>query len=89
MAVSEGEFGDEVSHHLPFYGCSRVVLYVKLAKLHCPQSPIAHKAILPATSGLLMALLKGLSVKTTMVCAWKYGLSFRVAVINTKANFSI
>ena len=83
MAVSEGEFGDEVSHYLPFYGCSWAVLYVKLAKLHCP------KAILPATSGLLMALLKGLSVKTTMVCAWKYGLSFRAAVINAKANFSI
>ena len=38
LAVLEGEFGDEVSHYLPFYSCSRMVLYVKLAKLHCLQS---------------------------------------------------
>ena len=52
-------------------------------------SSIAYKAILPAASGLLIAFLKDLSIKTTMVCAWKYGLSFRAAIINAKANFSI
>ena len=52
-------------------------------------SLIAHKAILPATSGLLITLFKGWSVRTTIVWAWKYGLSFRAAVISAKANFSI
>ena len=52
-------------------------------------SSTAYKVILPADSGLLIAFLKGLSVKTTMVCAWKYCLSFYAAVINAKANFSI
>ena len=52
-------------------------------------SSIAHKAILPATSRLLIALFKGWSIRTTIVWAWKYGLSFRAAVISAKANFSI
>ena len=52
-------------------------------------SLIAYKAILPAASGLLMALFKGWSVKTMMVWAWKYGLSFRAAVTSANANFSI
>ena len=52
-------------------------------------SSIAHKAILPAASGLLIALFKGWSDRTMMVWAWKYGLSFRVAVTSAKANFSI
>ena len=52
-------------------------------------SSIAHKAILPAVSRLLMALFKGWSVKTMMVWAWKYDLSFRTAVTSAKANFSI
>ena len=52
-------------------------------------SSIAYKAILPAASGLLIALFKGWSVKTMMVWAWKYGLSFRAAVTSAKANFSI
>ena len=52
-------------------------------------SSIAHKAIRLAASGLLIALLKGRSVKTMMVCAWKYGLSFRAAITSAKANFSI
>ena len=52
-------------------------------------SSIAHKAILPAASGLLMALFKGYSVKTMMVWAWKYNLSFRTAITSAKANFSI
>ena len=51
-------------------------------------SSIAYKAILSAASGLLIALFKGWSVRTTIVWAWKYGLSFRAAVINAKANFS-
>ena len=50
---------------------------------------ITHKAICSATSGLLMALLKGWSVKTMIVYAWKYGLSFRVIVTSANANFSI
>ena len=49
----------------------------------------AHKAIRPAALGLFMALLNGLSVRTTIVFAWKYGLSFRAAVTNAKASFSI
>ena len=52
-------------------------------------SSIAHKAILPAASGLLISLFKSWFVRTTMVWAWKYGLSFRAAVISAKANFSI
>ena len=52
-------------------------------------SSIAHKAILPVASRLLMALFKGWSVKTMMVWAWKYDLSFRTAVMSAKANFSI
>ena len=52
-------------------------------------SSIAYKAILPAALGLLMALFKGWSVKTMMVWAWKYGLSFHTAVTSAKANFSI
>ena len=52
-------------------------------------SLIAYKAILPTASGLLIALFKGWSVRTTMVWAWKYGLSFRAAVVSAKANFSI
>ena len=52
-------------------------------------SLIAHKANLPAASGLLITLFKGWSIRTTIVWAWKYGLSFRAAVISAKANFSI
>ena len=52
-------------------------------------SSTAYKAILPAASGLLIAFLKSLSIKMTMVCAWKYDLSFRAAINNAKANFSI
>ena len=52
-------------------------------------SSIALKAILPVASGLLIALFKGWSVRTTIVWAWKYGLSFRAAIISAKANFSI
>ena len=49
----------------------------------------AYNAIYLVTSGLLMVLLRGLSVKTTIVCAWKYGLSFRAAITNANINFSI
>ena len=52
-------------------------------------SSTTHNAIHPAASRLLMALLEGLSVKTTIVCAWKYGFSFHVAVTNANASFSI
>ena len=52
-------------------------------------SSIAHKAILLAASGLLIALFKGWSIRTTIVWAWKYGLSFHAVVISAKANFSI
>ena len=50
---------------------------------------IAHNAICPVALGLLMALRRGLSVKTTTVCAWKYNLSFRAVVTNAKTSFSI
>ena len=49
----------------------------------------AHNAIRPTASRLLMALHRGLSVRTTTVCAWKYGLSFHAVVTNVKASFSI
>ena len=52
-------------------------------------SLIVLKAILSVASGLLIALFKGWSVRTTIVWAWKYGLSFRAAIISAKANFSI
>ena len=52
-------------------------------------SSIALKAILPVASRLLIALFKGWSIRTTIVWAWKYGLSFRATVISAKANFSI
>ena len=52
-------------------------------------SSIAHKAILLATSRLFIALFKGWSIRTTIVWAWKYGLSFHAAIISAKANFSI
>ena len=50
---------------------------------------IAYKAIISTAFGLLIALFKGWSVKTMMVWAWKYSLSFRAAVTSAKANFSI
>ena len=50
---------------------------------------IAYRAICPTASGLLMALFRGWSVMTMMVWAWKYSLSFRVAITSAKANFSI
>ena len=49
----------------------------------------AHNAIRPAASRLLIALRRGLFVRTITGCAWKYCLSFRVAVTNAKASFSI
>ena len=52
-------------------------------------SSIAHKAILPVASGLLIALFNGWFIRTMMVWAWKYGLSFRAAVTSAKVNFSI
>jgi len=52
-------------------------------------SSIAHKIIHPAAFGIFIALCNGLSVWTIMVYAWKYGLSFRAAVIREKASFSM
>ena len=52
-------------------------------------SSIALKAILPIASRLLIDLFKGWFVRTTIVSAWKYGLSFHAAIISAKANFSI
>ena len=50
---------------------------------------IAHNAIRPTALGLLIALCRGLSVRTITMCAWKYGLSFRATVTNAKMSFSI
>ena len=50
---------------------------------------IAHNDTCPAASGLLIALRRGLYIKTITVCAWKYSLSFRATVTNAKASFSI
>ena len=49
---------------------------------------MAESANRPTASGLLIARRRGLSVRTTTVWTWKYGLSLRVAVTNTKASFS-
>ena len=48
-----------------------------------------HNAIHSTVSGLLIALRRGLSIKTIIVCAWKYGLSFCAVITNAKASFSI
>ena len=50
---------------------------------------IAHGTICPVASRLLIALQRGLSVTMITGCAWKYGLSLRVAITNAKASFSI
>ena len=50
---------------------------------------IAHSAICPTALGLLITLHRGLSVRTTIVWAWKYSLSLRAVVTNAKASFSI
>ena len=50
---------------------------------------IAYSTIHPVTLGLLIALHRGLFVRMTIVWAWKYGLSLRVAVTNAKASFPI
>ena len=50
---------------------------------------ISHNAIHPTALGLLIALHRGLSIKTITMCAWKYGLSFRAIVTNAKESFSI
>ena len=50
---------------------------------------MAQSANLPAASGLLIARCKGLSVRTTTVWAWKYGLSLQAIVTNVKASFSM
>ena len=47
--------------------------------VHCMSNSlnsIAHSVIHPAASELLISCRKGLLVKTTIVWAWKYGLSF-------------
>ena len=50
---------------------------------------IAYGATRPTASGLLIALRRGLSIRTITICAWKYGLSFRAAITNAKVSFSI
>ena len=52
-------------------------------------SSTTHRTSHPAASRLFIAFYSNLSVWTTMVCAWKYGLSFRAAMISVKASFSI
>ena len=50
---------------------------------------IAYRISYPTAFGLFIAFRSGLFIWTTMVCAWKYNLSFRVVVISAKASFSI
>ena len=50
---------------------------------------ITHSVIRSMASRLLIALRIGLSIRMITVCAWKYGLSFRAAITNVKASFSI
>ena len=83
LAFHVGDFCNEVSNHLCLYGSTWAVLYVDSL------NSITHSAIRPATSLLLIARHRGLSVRTTIVWAWKYGLSLRVAITKVKASFSI
>ena len=50
---------------------------------------ITHSAICLVDSGLLIARRIGLSIKTTIAWAWKYGLSLSAVVTKVKASFSI
>ena len=50
---------------------------------------IAHNAFCPAASRLLIAHHRGLSVRMTIVWAWKYDLSLWATVTKAKASFSI
>ena len=50
---------------------------------------VTHSAISQTASGLLITFRKVLSIRMITVCAWKYGLSFRATVTNTKVSFSI
>ena len=52
-------------------------------------SSIANKTNCPTASELFIAFPNGLSIWTTMVCAWKYDLRFRATVTKAKANFSV
>ena len=52
-------------------------------------SSIVHRTNRPVASELFIIFCSSLSIWTTKVCAWKYSLSFRAAVINAKASFSI
>ena len=52
-------------------------------------SLIAYRTSRLAASRLFIIFCSGLFVWTTMVCAWKYGLSFCATMINTKASFYI
>ena len=52
-------------------------------------SSLAHFISLPEVSGLCSTCFIGYYVGTSMVCAWKYGRSFRAAVTIAKINFSI
>ena len=52
-------------------------------------SSIAHRTNRLVAFTLFIVFHSGLFVWTTMVCAWKYGLSFLAVVINAKASFSI
>ena len=48
-----------------------------------------HRTSHPATSKLFIIFRSDLPFLTTMVFAWKYGLSFQKTVINAKSIFSI
>ena len=50
---------------------------------------IAHNAIRPTASRLIIARRKGLSVRTITVWDWKYGLSLQAAITKAKASFSM
>lgn len=50
---------------------------------------MAHKTNRPVALRLFMVFRKGLSIWTTIVWTWKYGLSLRDTMINVNANFSM
>ena len=52
-------------------------------------SSIAYSTICSIALRLLIARRRGLSVRTMIVWAWKYGFNVRAIVTKAKASFSI
>ena len=64
--------------------------FMEIRRQYCTSNllnSITYKAIHPMASGLLIALHRDLSVRTTTMWAWKYGL--RAPVTKAKISFFI